>query len=107
MGRLLTGKGTKEVSDEKEGVALTRVLNMPVKKHISALKKQVERIDGAVAKLDKVCAGLDTGKDERAGVRQGKAVTDESDIGTAEERTGETKNQESGSKFIRFYGKSR
>ena len=33
-------------------------------KHISALKKQVERIDGAVAKLDKVCAGLDTGKDK-------------------------------------------
>ena len=63
VGRLLTGKGTKEVSDEKEGVALTRVLNMPVKKHISALKKQ-ERIDGAVAKLDKICAGLDTGKDK-------------------------------------------
>lgn len=40
-------------------------------------------------------------------MQQGKAVTDESDIGTAEERTGETKNQESGSKFIRFYGKSR
>lgn len=64
VGRLLTGKGTKEVSDEKEGVALTRVLNMPVKKHFSALKKQVERIDGAVAKLDKVCAGLDTGKEK-------------------------------------------
>ena len=53
MGRLLTGKGTKEVSDEKEGVALTRVLNMPVKKHISALKKQVERIDGAVPSADR------------------------------------------------------
>ena len=64
VGRLLTGKGTKEVSDEKEGVALTRVLNMPVKKHISALKKQVEWIDGAVAKLDKVCAGLNTGKEK-------------------------------------------
>lgn len=64
MNRVLTGKGKKEVSDEKEGVALTRVLNMPVKKHISALKKQVERIDGAVAKLDKICAGLDTGKDK-------------------------------------------
>lgn len=64
VGRLLTGKDTKEVSDEKEGVALSRVLNMPVKKHISALKKQVEWIDGAVAKLDKVCAGLDTRKDK-------------------------------------------
>ena len=50
--------------DEKEGVSLTMVLNMPVKKHISALKKQVERIDGAVAKLDNVCAGLDTGKEK-------------------------------------------
>ena len=64
VGRILTGTGTKEVSDEKEGVAFTRVLNMPVKKHISALKKQVERIDGAVAKLDKVCARLDTGKEK-------------------------------------------
>ncbi|MBQ6886744.1 MAG: hypothetical protein IJN54_04440 [Lachnospiraceae bacterium] len=64
VGRLLTGKGTKEVSDEKEGVALTRVLNKPVKRHISTLKKQVERIDGAVAKLDKVCAGLDTVKEK-------------------------------------------
>ena len=36
VGRLLTGKGTKEVPDGKEGVALTMVLNMPVKKHISA-----------------------------------------------------------------------
>lgn len=109
VGRLLTGKGTKEVSDEKEGVALTRVLNMPVKKHISALKKQVERIDGAVAKLDKICAGLDTGKDKeksRVSVK-GKAVTDESEIGTAEERTGKIKDQESGSKFIKVYGKSR
>ena len=50
--------------DEKEGVSLTMVLNMPVKKHISALKKQGERIDGAVAKLDNVCAGLDTGKEK-------------------------------------------
>ena len=107
VGRLLTGKGTKEVSDEKEGVAFTRVLNMPVKKHISALKKQVERIDGAVAKLDKVCARLDTGKEKEKGIRQGKAVTDESEIGTAEERTGKTKDQESGSKFIKVYGKSR
>ena len=41
------------------------------------------------------------------GVRQGKAVTDESEIGTAEERTGKIKDQESGSKFIKVYGKSR
>lgn len=40
-------------------------------------------------------------------IRQGKAVTDESEIGTAEERTGKIKDQESGSKFIKVYGKSR
>ena len=36
-----------------------------------------------------------------------RAVTDESEIGTAEERTGKIKDQESGSKFIKVYGKSR
>ena len=46
-------------------------------------------------------------KGKKQGVRQGKAVTDESEIGTAEERTGKIKDQESGSKFIKVYGKSR
>lgn len=29
VGRLLAGKGTKEMSDEKPGVGLTRAVNMP------------------------------------------------------------------------------
>lgn len=38
VGRLIAGKGTKEVSDEKPGVGLTRVMNMPVKSGISAFR---------------------------------------------------------------------
>ena len=53
VGRLISGKGTKEVSDEKPGVGLTRVINMPVKKHISTMRKQIDHIDRAVDKLDK------------------------------------------------------
>ena len=59
VGRLISGKGTKEVSDEKPGVGLTRVINMPVKKHISTMRKQIDRIDRAVDKLDKFPGGLE------------------------------------------------
>ena len=69
VGRLISGKGTKEISDEKPGVGLTRVMNMPVKKNIAALQKQIDRIDRAVDKLDKLSAGLDTGKEAEKGAR--------------------------------------
>ncbi len=59
VGRLISGKGTKEVSDEKPGVGLTRVINMPVKKHISTMRKQIDQIDRAVDKLDKFSGGLE------------------------------------------------
>ena len=40
VGRLLAGKGTKEVSDEKPGVGLTRAVNTPVKKAVENLRKK-------------------------------------------------------------------
>ena len=39
VGRLLAGKGTKEVSDEKQGVGMTRIINMPVKKAAENLQE--------------------------------------------------------------------
>lgn len=69
VGRLIAGKGTKEVSDEKPGVGLTRVMNMPVKKNIEAFRKKIEGIDKAMEKLDKVSAGLHTGKEAEKGSR--------------------------------------
>lgn len=72
VGRLIAGKGTKEVSDEKPGVGLTRVMNMPVKKNIEAFRKKIDGIDKAMEKLDKVSQGLDTGKEkgERVSVKE-------------------------------------
>ena len=69
VGRLIAGKGTKEVSDEKPGVGLTRVMNMPVKSNIAAFRKQIDGIDKAMEKLDKVSAGLHTGKEADKGAR--------------------------------------
>ena len=43
---------------------------------------------------------------QRAGIRQGETCRDEAENIRSED-AGETKDQESGSKFIKFYGKSR
>lgn len=62
VGRLLSGKGTKEMSDEKSGVALTRAVNKPVKKAIARLKKNLDSMDRMSEKLDKICSRLEPEK---------------------------------------------
>ncbi len=62
VGRLLSGKGTKDVSDEKPGVALTRAVNKPVKKAIARLKKNLDSMDRMSEKLDKICSRLEPEK---------------------------------------------
>lgn len=69
VGRLITGKGTKEVSDEKPGIGLTRAMNTPIKKNIAAFRKQIDGIDKVMEKLDKVSEGLRTGKEAEKGAR--------------------------------------
>lgn len=59
VGRLVTGKGTKEIAGEKPGVSLTRLLNMPVKRNIAALRHHIEKTDRAINKLDAISAGLE------------------------------------------------
>lgn len=39
--------------DEKQGVGLTRAMNMPIKKAIAGLKKNLDRIDRMSEKLEK------------------------------------------------------
>lgn len=63
VGRLLAGKGTKEVSDEKPGVGLTRAVNTPVKKAVENLRKKIDGADQAFEKLDRLFARLDAGKE--------------------------------------------
>ena len=69
VGRLLAGKGTKEVSDEKPGVGLTRAINTPVKKAVENLRKKIDAADQAFEKLDRLSDRLDAGKEAEKGGR--------------------------------------
>ena len=73
VGRLLAGKGTKEVSEEV-GVSLTRNANIPVKKTISALQKKMDDMDKMMEKLDKLTVnfskGKETEKEKRISVKE-------------------------------------
>lgn len=69
QSRLLAGKGTKEVSDEKLGVGLTRVINKPVKKAVENLRKKIDEADQAFEKLDRLSESLDAGKEAEKGGR--------------------------------------
>lgn len=69
VGRLLSGRGTKEVSDEKQGVGLTRAMNMPIKKAIAGLKKNLDRIDRMSEKLEKICEKPEPEKAAEKGAR--------------------------------------
>lgn len=70
VGRLLAGKGTKEVSDEKPGVGLTRAVNKPVKKAVENLSKNIDTVDKALEKLDRLTERLDAGKEAGKGGRE-------------------------------------
>ena len=69
VGRLLAGKGTKEVSDEKPGVGLTRIINKPVKKAVENLRKDIASVDKAFEKLDWLSERFDAGKEAETGGR--------------------------------------
>lgn len=62
VGRLIVGKGTKEVSDDKPGVALTRLVNKPVKKVAENLRKDISSIDRIFEKLDRLSDRFNVGK---------------------------------------------
>lgn len=71
IGRLLVGKGAKEMSEEKPGVALTRIINAPIKRHITHLKSGIEKTGKMCSKLEQVSNKLEfAGKDERKPVNQ-------------------------------------
>ena len=69
VGRLLAGKGTKEVSDEKLGVGLTRAINKPVKKAVESLRKKIDAAGQAFEKLDRLSDRLDAKKETEKGGR--------------------------------------
>ena len=69
VGRLIAGKGTKEVSDEKPGVALTRIINKPIKDVAARLQKSIDTLDRALEKLDKLSARFVVEKEVEKGGR--------------------------------------
>lgn len=69
VGRLIAGKGTKEVSDEKPGVALTRIINKPIKDVAARLQKSIDTLDRALEKLDKLSARFNVEKEAEKGGR--------------------------------------
>ncbi|NBH36524.1 hypothetical protein D3Z58_24180 [Clostridiaceae bacterium] len=69
VGRLLSGKGTEEVSDEKPGVAVTRLINKPVKKVAENLRKDISSIDRIFEKLDRLSDRFNAGKEAEKGGR--------------------------------------
>lgn len=52
VGRLLAGKETKEASQDKEGVALTRIVNAPTKRKIASIRKTMERVQQRMDKIE-------------------------------------------------------
>ncbi len=70
VGRLLAGKGTKEITDEKTGVGLTRAVNRPVKKAVESLRKEIDSVDRAFEKLDRLSERFDTKKGAEKGGRE-------------------------------------
>lgn len=65
VGRLLTGKEAQAVSENKQGVALTRVANIPVKNNISKLENTISKVDKACEKLSRTADSIQRGKPER------------------------------------------
>ena len=70
VGRLLAGKGTEEVIDEKTGVGLTRAVNKPVKKAVENLRNGIDSVDKAFEKLDRLSDRFDVGKEAEKGGRE-------------------------------------
>lgn len=69
VGRLLAGKGTKEISDEKPGVGLTRAISKSVEKLMDKLQKKIDMVDKSFEKLERLSGRLEAGKEVEKGGR--------------------------------------
>lgn len=69
VGRLLTGKSTKEMSNKNSGVGLTRAVNKPIKKAVENLQKNMDTVDKTFEKLNQLTKYFDTRKEAEKGER--------------------------------------
>lgn len=91
VGRLIAGKGTKEVSEEKPGVALTRLINAPVKKNIANLKRKIGHLDKITEKLEQTSARFEPKKDteKKAGKEKDGRVSVKEKLSEMKEKSGQ------------------
>ena len=64
VGRLLAGKEAEEVSDEKPGVGLTRIINKSIKKAVKNLQDDIASVDKVFEKLNRLSERFNAGKEE-------------------------------------------
>lgn len=91
VGRLIAGKGTKEVSEEKPGVALTRLINAPIKKNIANLKRKIGHLDKITEKLEQTSARFEPKKDteKKAGKEKDGRVSVKEKLSEMKEKSGQ------------------
>lgn len=91
VGRLIAGKGTKEVSEEKPGVALTRLINAPIKKNIANLKRKIGHLDKITEKLEQTSARFEPKKDteKKAGKEKDDRVSVKEKLSEMKEKSGQ------------------
>ncbi|MCM1494111.1 MAG: hypothetical protein NC180_12960 [Muribaculaceae bacterium] len=87
VGRLLAGKGTKEVSADKPGVGVTRAFSSPVKNVAARIQKVIDTIDCMMEKLDKLSERFRTEKEAEKGERA--SIKDK--LSKMQEKTGQQK----------------
>lgn len=95
VGRLVLGKGTKELPEESHGVGLTRTLNIPVKKMIMTLRKQIDMADHTREKINSLSEKISVEKEKRISVKEKLSQKKtESELKISETNKEKAKNKE-------------
>lgn len=91
VSRLIAGKGTKEISEEKPGVALTRLINAPVKKNIASLRRKIGQLNKIIEKMEQTSTRLEPKKD--MGKEKGERVSVKKKLTEMKEISGHKTNK--------------
>lgn len=86
-GRLILGKETKEVDNEKIGIAITRTFNMPIKKGINRLEKKLGRMEERMDKLNSLIQSLSHDKEQKTAIPLLEDKTEETGLPLLEDKS--------------------
>ena len=86
-GRLILGKETKEVDNEKIGIAITRTFNVPIKKGINRLEKKLGRMEERMDKLNSLIQSLSHDKEQKTAIPLLEDKTEETGLPLLEDKS--------------------